>query len=106
MTGTKDNTRIKDTSIIRLLKTSENPTFIHNVMAANCSNDEGTATTGKSNTDEPVTGSIIEILVMGAIYNLRDIDKAFGGSLGGVVVVAVVRSLFAVSGLDIGGLTC
>lgn len=102
---TKDNTRIEGSSIIRLLKTSHNPTLIHIVEIAKCSEDVGRATAGKINTDEPVTGSIIEILVPGVIKNLRNIEYALGGLLGGSRVVAVVEEALPVSGLDIGGLT-
>lgn len=40
------------------------------------------------------------------INNFRDIECAFGGLLGGLVVVAVVGEAVSLSGLDIGGLTC
>lgn len=92
--------------MIRSLKTPHNPTLIHIVEVATNSEKVGVATSGKMNTDEPVTGSIIEILVHGEIKNLRNIVYALGGLLGGSRVVAVVEERHHVSGLDIGGLTC
>ncbi len=80
--------------------------MFHSVYAAEKSEKLGVATPGKSNTDEPVTGLIIENLVPKARCNFPDIDRALGGLLGGLVVVAVVREVAHISGLDIGGLTC
>lgn len=66
----------------------------------------GTTSPGKSNTDEPVTGLDNESLHHGVAYNFRNSNYAFGGLLGGSVVVAVVGPAFAVIGSDMGGLTC
>lgn len=103
---TKDNTRIKGDTILRVLKTSHNPKLFHDVMAAKKSIVVGTTLRGKANTDEPVTGLIIEILHHGVIKNFRNALRALGGLLGGVVVLAVVDESTTVSGLDMGGLTC
>lgn len=103
---TKDNTRMEGAMIIRSLKTSSNPALIPLVEVASNSEKVGVAATGKINTDEPVTGSMIEILHHGEIKNLRNSEYALGGLLGGLRVVAVVSEALHVSGLDIGGLTC
>lgn len=102
----KDTPRIKGTKIIVGLKTSDNPTLFHDVIAAEKIKVVGSAIPGKANTDEPVTGLILESLHAGVMSNFRVSDYAFGGLLGGLVVVAVVDPVLPVIGIDIGGLTC
>lgn len=102
----KDNTLIKGTEIIRRLKTSIGHKLTHNVIAREISVGENVATSGKMNTDEPVTGLLREILHPGGVTNLPDLNHALGGLLGGAVSVAGVNTVVHGSGLDIGGLTC
>lgn len=86
----KDASMIKGSLIIRGLKTSEGRTFVHDVIAIVNSCNVGVATTGKMNTDEPVTGLLIENSVPGLMCNLRDVGCTLGGLSGGLVAVAVV----------------
>lgn len=80
--------------------------MLHDLGAAERPCVVDAATSGKINTDEPVTGLLMEHLVHGFMCNFRDSDWTLGGLGGGLVVVAVVPEVFTVAGIDIGGLTC
>lgn len=104
--GTKDNTAIEGAIMIVVSCTPGDPTLTHDVIAAIKPKEVGVANAGKSNTDEPVTGGSMENLHHKKIKNVRDSMKAFGGLLGGLVVVAVSGEAAVLPGLDIGGSTC